>query len=195
MSYELIVKKIAQLAKAEKITKTVLGELSREILAYVIEEKDVRPINELLGNRKGEFVLTPINWRIACKYFEHFLPFTSNFDEIRDCINKGGVRTALVFKKLSPKKWDAKVEEINAWLADDSNDIWEWSNSIGFEEKPVDYAGRITKNVQAAQEKGGLDAIAVMQAVLAAGINPEVLMNAIAEAMPQAEDMEEAVAA
>lgn len=184
MSYEILSKKIGQLAKAEKVTKQLLGELSREVLLFVLETKDVRPVNELLGNRQGQFVLSPMNWRIACKYFLHFLPFTSNFDEVKDCINKGGARDPLVFKKLSPKKVESKTEEIHAWLAVEENDIWVWSNSIAFEEKPVDYAGRITKNVMAAQEKGGLDAIAIMQAVVNAGIDVDVLMRAIAEVEP-----------
>lgn len=185
MSYENIVSKIDQLAKAEKVTKKVLGELSREILLYVIEKRDVRPVNDLLGNRKGEFILTPVNWRIACKYFLHFLPFTSNYDEIKDCINKGGARIALTFKKISPRKVEALTDEVYAWLADENNDIWVWSNSIAFEDKPVNYAGRITNNVKQAQEKGGLDAIAIMQAVMEAGIDADVLMKAIAEAMPK----------
>lgn len=190
MSYESLVKKIQKLAKAETMSKALLGELSRELLADIIETKDVRAINMLLGDNKGKgFVLSPVNWRFACKYFLHFLPFTSNYDEVKDCINKGGNRSALVFKKLSPKKWEAKLEEIQAWLADENNDIWVWSNSVQIEEKPVDYAARITKNVTAAQEKGGLDVIEIMQAVVNAGIDAEVLMRAIAEIMPQ--DMEE----
>lgn len=185
MSYENLVKKIQKLAKAETVSKALLGELSRELLADVIESKDVRAINMLLGDNKGKgFILSPVNWRFACKYFLHFLPFTSNYDEVKDCINKGGSRSALLFKKLSPKKWEAKLEEIQAWLADENNDIWVWSNSVQIEDKPVDYAGRITKNVAAAQEKGGLDAIAIMQAVVNAGIDVEVLMRAIAEVEP-----------
>lgn len=185
MNYENLVKKIQKLAKAENVSKALLGELSRELLANVIETKDVRAINMLLGDNKGKgFILSPVNWRFACKYFLHFLPFTSNYDEIKDCINKGGNRSALVFKKISPKKWDKKVEEIQAWLADEQNDIWVWSNSVEIDDPKVNYAGRITKNVKAAQEKGGLDAIAIMQAVVDAGIDVEVLMRAIAEVEP-----------
>lgn len=185
MSYEVLVKKIQKLAKAETMSKALLGELSRELLADVIQTKDVRAINMLLGDNKGKgFVLSPVNWRFACKYFLHFLPFTSNYDEVKDCINKGGNRSALVFKKISPKKWDKKVEEIQAWLADEQNDLWIWSNSVEIDDPKVNYAGRITKNVKAAQEKGGLDAIAIMQAVVNAGIDVEVLMRAIAEVEP-----------
>src|SRR5690554_4733092 len=122
MTIELIDKKIGQLKKSETITKQLLSELSREILVFVIENKDVRPVNHLLGDKDG-YALSPVNWRFACKYFLHFLPFSSNYDEVKDCINKGGNRSALVFKKISPKKWDKKVEEIQAWLADEQNDI------------------------------------------------------------------------
>lgn len=189
MSYEILVKKIQKLAKAENVSKALLGELSRELLADVIATKDVRAINMLLGDNKGKgFILSPVNWRFACKYFLHFLPFTSNYDEVKDCINKGGNRSALVFKKISPKKWDKKVEEIQAWLADEQNDIWVWSNSVEIDDPKVNYAGRITKNVKAAQEKGGLDAIAIMQAVVDAGIDVEVLMRAIEEVVPSLDE-------
>lgn len=193
MSYELIVKKIDKLGKAETITKQLLGELSREILSYVIETKDVRPVNNLLSDNKGKgYILTPVNWRFACKYFMHYLPFTSNYDEVKECINNGGTRSPLMFKKLSPRSFETKAAIIAEWLDNPENDIWEWSSSIKIEDKPVDWFGKITKTVANASEKGGLNAIDIMEAVMNAGIDSDVLMKAIAEAMAKPVDVKEA---
>lgn len=187
MTIELIDKKIGQLKKSETITKQLLSELSREILVFVIENKDVRPVNHLLGDKDG-YALSPVNWRFACKYFLHFLPFSSNYDEVKDCINNGGNRSPLRFKKISPRSFDAKAEQIAIWLADDKNDIWEWSNSINLEEKPVDWFKRLTGAVEKASDKGGLSAVDIMAAVMAAGIDADVLIKAIGEALPKEED-------
>lgn len=187
MTIELIDKKIGQLKKSETITKQLLSELSREILVFVIENRDVRPVNHLLGDKDG-YALSPVNWRFACKYFLHFLPFSSNFDEVKDCINNGGNRSPLRFKKISPRSFEAKCEQIAIWLADDKNDIWVWSNSINLEEKPVDWFKRLTGAVEKASDKGGLSAVDIMAAVMAAGIDAEILIKAISEALPKEED-------
>ena len=62
---------INQLSKAEKITKTNLSVLSRELLAHSIEHKDASLVNKMLG---GD-VLSPANLRIARLYFAEFMPF------------------------------------------------------------------------------------------------------------------------
>ena len=62
---------INQLSKAEKITKTNLSVLSRELLAHSIEHKDASLVNKMLG---GD-VLSPANLRIARLYIAEFMPF------------------------------------------------------------------------------------------------------------------------
>lgn len=188
MNYDQLVVSIAKLKAAEKITKQVMSELSRDILAYVMEERDVRPVNLLLSKADGQWALSPVNWRFACKYFHHFLPFTSNYDEVKDCINNGGERTALFFKKLSPKKLVGKAEEIAIWLADENNDIWKWSNSVAIDPPATNWLNRITDTVTKASDKGGLSAIDIMAAVMAAGIDADVLIKAISEAMLDEEE-------
>ena len=193
MNFTTLMQAIAELAQAEKVTKAKLSELSRELLAYMLESADVRPINALLGKQEdGSFTLTAVNWRVACQYFHHFLPFTSNYNDIRDCVINGGMRTELVFGKKDKKRFDTKVELISDWLDDADNDIWSWSDSVKVEAKPTDYAGRITKAVEAGmnEDKGGLSAAEVMAAIVRAGVSLDDMMNAIG----QVEEADNAIA-
>ena len=158
ITYESLMETIGQVAAAERITKEGLRTLSRDILAYVIDEnsEDVRPVNALLGmDGDGKFILTPINWRIAVQYFHHFIAFTSNYDEVKEFAVKGkGKRVPLVFNKKAKKRWDKSVADIAAWLEDPSNDIWVWSNNAEMDAKPVDYAKKIQSAITAAMDEG-----------------------------------------
>lgn len=170
ITHESLIERIARVAQAERVTKHELGLLSREMLAYVLETEDVRAINALLGKGEdGKFVLTPINWRIAVQYFNHFVPFTSNYEEeVKPYAVKGkGVRTELVFKKKSKKRWDKCVQEIANWLEAESNDIWVWSDNAEMDAQPVDYAKKIQSAVKAAMadDKGAMSMVDVVSAI------------------------------
>ncbi len=150
-SYEQIIESIAVLADAERITKKVYGELSRDLLEYVIATEDVRPINALLGvGEDGKFILTAANWRIGCMYFHEFVPFTSNFKDIADKgINEGRRDSTqpLVFAKKSKKKWTKCFDAVAKWLADEDNNIWTWQADNLTVAKPKDFAGDIQKSI------------------------------------------------
>lgn len=169
-TYENLMDTIAQVAAAERITKAGLSTLSRDILNYVVDEEDIRPVNALLGQGEdGKFVLTPINWRIAVQYFAHYIAFTSNYEnEVKEYAVKGkGKRVPLVFKNKSKKRWDKCVADINAWLEDANNDIWVWSNNAEMDAKPVDYAKKIQSAITSAldEDKGGMTLAEVMSAI------------------------------
>lgn len=155
-TYETLMATIAQVAAAERITKQGLSDLSRDILSYVVDNEDVRPVNALLGKGDDDkYVLTPINWRIAVQYFHHFIAFTSNYDDVKEYAIKGkGKRTALVFNKKAKKRWDKGVASINAWLSDPANDLWVWSNNAEMDAAPVDYAKQIQSAVKKAMDEG-----------------------------------------
>lgn len=180
-SFEQLQNAIIELAAAERITKRVLGELSRDLLEYLVESEDVRPINNLLGKGEdGKFILTPVNWRIACLYFHHFVPFTSNFEEIKEKgIHTGKREDGLVFSKKSKKKWDKCLKSIEKWLATDGT-IWSWQAENVETKKVVNYAGNITKAVEKAlkgdDDNEPLTISQIMDAVIAAGVKPEMLM-------------------
>lgn len=158
ITYENLMESIGTLAAAERITKAKLRDLSRDMLAYLIQEDnaDVRPINALLGKDEGgDFILTPINWRIAVQYFNHFVAFASNYDDVKEYAVKGkGQRTPLVFTKKSKKRWDKGVQLINEWLEDEGNDIWVWSNNAEMDAKPIDYAKQVQSAVKKAMDEG-----------------------------------------
>lgn len=170
ISYETLMTAIAEVSQAERITKAKLSSLSRDLLAYVLETEDVRPVNALLGrNEDGTYVLTPINWRIAVQYFHHFIAFTSNYEEeVKEYAIKGkGQRTALVFTKKSKKRWDNAAKAIEEWLSDESNDLWVWSDNAVMDAKPVDYAKKIQQAISSAldEEKGNMSLTDVMAAI------------------------------
>lgn len=195
-TFEQLMEAISAVKAAEKVTKESLSSLSRDLLSYMLESNDVRPVNRLLGKDGEQWILTPINWRIAVQYFHHFLPWTSNYaDEVKDYAVKGkGSRVALRFKSKTKnqKSFDKKMGEIHAWLEIEANDIWVWSNNATIEAKPVDYAKNITNAVHKALDKGGMSTLEVMKAVLAAEeISPDALMKAIEIALAEQPAVEE----
>lgn len=185
-SFDILMASIGELAQAERITKRVFGELSRDLLEYAMESEDVRPINALLGvGEDGKFILTAANWRIGCLYFHNFLPFTSNFKDVAELgINKGR-RTAehpLHFAKKSKKKWADRDAAIAAWLADEANNIWTWQADNVNMTKPKDYAGDIQKAITKAlvgdDDNDPLSVAQVLDAVLdVEGINAAALFD------------------
>ena len=136
---------------SEKITKAKLSVLSRDLLAYVYDTNDVAMVTRLLK------VLTPVNKRVACLYFPTFLGWSFNDKE-------------LTFgKKLKSKVFDKKLEATTAWLEDEANDIWLWSdNEIELKAKPKDYANKLTQLVTKAllDEEEGISAKDVLYAIL-----------------------------
>jgi len=156
ISYEALMTAIGEVAQAERITKSKLSTLSRELLTYTSESEDIRPINALMGlSDDGNFVLTPMNWRTAAQYFNYFLPFSSNFDDVKDYVTKGkGNREALVFGKKQKRKFDAKMELINEFLSDENNDIWVWSDNLKVEGAPKDWRVELQKVLANATGQG-----------------------------------------
>lgn len=196
ISYETLCSEIKAIAKAERITKTKLGAISRTLLQYLIEEEDVRPVNMLLGkDERDNFLLTPVNWRIAVQYFAHFLPFTSNYEkEVKQAAIKGGERVPLVFLKKNKRKWDDQVAQINAWLADEGNDLWVWSNNAEIEAKPVDYRKQITNAVKKALDegKGGMSLVDVFESIMEADVDMAEMFVTLQGMNEDAQEQQEA---
>lgn len=161
---------ISTLAKAEKVTKKVLGELSREMLDYIVTDEswDSDAINRLLE------VLTPMNKRTAVLYFAHFTPFVVDEHGVF-----GGMPKS---KKAKAKaKLDASVACTEFLVNEDAN-IWTWAaEHVKVEQKEVDWAKRVTSAVTSAmsEDKGGLSLPEVMEAVLSAGVSLEDITNAM----------------
>lgn len=166
--------KIEALGNAERITKKVLGELSRELIDYVFVSKsnDIDAVNRTLN------ACTPVNRKVAVMFFAAFLPFQWIEEEGR-------------FAGLKKKQIDKKLPLCIDFLASDKT-IWDWAEeNVKVEQKEIDYLGKITKAVEKAlkAEKGAQE---VFQAVLAGGLNIDNMMALLEAAAQQVqEEMEE----
>jgi len=188
-TFEQIEASITVLANAEVITNKILGELSRSVLLYMLDNNDdVRPVNRLLGtDENGKFLLTPMNWRLACQYFYKFVPFKSNWNETQAFIvSAKGKREALVFSKKDKKVFDTKAIAIYTWLALETNDIWTFSDTVEVKAKDIDYSKRITSAVESAIDKGGLSISDVMLAMLSSDM---LTADMVIEAMGEIEEI------
>lgn len=174
---------IGELKKAERITKLNLSILSRELLIHSIEHKDASLVNKVMS---GD-VLSPANLRIARLYFAEFMPFAQ---VLVDRIEGGkAVKQLAGFKNFSERRSATMMEKVEAWLADDKNDIWAWQqDNVQMEKKPADYASKLTKLVEKALSDAdeGLDALAILDAVIAGGVDPVAMADMLARAQDKA---------
>lgn len=158
MDIKALETKIIELTAAERITKKLLGELSRDLLELYLGSGDVSLINSLLGKDQetGKYRLTPMNRRIAGYYFNQFIPHASNYDVWVENMEKVTLEFASKSKRKI-KRFEGKEEHsIDAWLADESNTIWNWSadNVETKNNADVDYAQLVAKAFQKALDAG-----------------------------------------
>lgn len=171
-----ILGRIEALAASERITKAELGAVSREILTYITLNggNDIGTVNRLIG------VLTPMNKRTACLFFDNFLPFT--FDE-----DKGNFGN----KVKGDKRITEYVDKAQVFMADDDNNIWTWADdNLKLEVKPKDYAKKLTNLVHRAlnDDKGEeIDQAEVINAVLSGGLTVGAIMVALEAISAEAE--------
>lgn len=125
---------ITAIAAAEKITRASLGEISRELLMYVPDTKDIDLVNRLL------IVLTPMNKATAVLYFKHFLPW--EFEE--DNAKFGSMMQG-------DKKIKRRIDMISEFLSDTDNNIWTWADvNVNIERIKPDLGLSITEAVNKA---------------------------------------------
>lgn len=168
--------KIEQVAGAERITKQILAELSREVLDYVVlDSQDSQVVNRLLS------ALTPINKKAATLFFQAFLAFNFNADDG-------------AFGKKDKKDWDKKLEKVNEFLADPLNTLWTWADrNIELAPVPMDFAklnaamGSLIKKA----DKAKLGHNNVVRALLANGITTDDILEVL-KAMADEQPKEQA---
>lgn len=177
---ESLIASINIIRESERISKAELSKFSREAIAFVIETKDVRPVNMLLGvDETGKAVLSPANRRIANRFMKEFIPFSV----------EGDVDTQIIFGKLKAKQFDKYADKVNAFLEDKNNDIWSWQkDNIQMEPKPVDYVSKLTKATEKALKDGNVSAVDALKAVMAGGISVDDLLALTGELAAQAQD-------
>lgn len=147
----------------ERTTKANLTLLSRALLQYVPNTKDIGMVNRLIGG------LTPMNKKTAILFFKAFLPWT--FDEgtgMFGAMNKG------------EKSFIAKLTAITAFLEVGENDIWTWAETnVKVEKKPVDYAARIANLIgkAIADEENGLTQEQLIRAIINGGVSVSAIIE------------------
>lgn len=178
LTFEGLSERLSAIKSSEAITKRELGTLSRELLSFVIETGDVRIVNTLLGRGEdGKLTLTVVNRKAAGLFFQHFLPFSVDTDS-----------DVVQFVKKKGKIFDKAVEEIEKFLSNEENNLWSWvDTNVKMEQKAVDYAGKITKDIKKAlSSEDGLTGAEVMAAVMEGGITTSDLL-ALVDAMMKEE--------
>lgn len=156
-------KELVRLADSEKITKTVLRDLSRSVLEAHHATENVVYVNQLLA------VLTPVNRKVAVLYFKAFSGF------------KYSEETKMFDKKVKPK-YDAKDKASTEFLADPHNNIWTWADRHVKHEidEPVSLITVVEKQVckwvaRAAKDK--IKEIDLLKAFFAGGVHPSTILE------------------
>lgn len=148
---------------AEKITRSALLALSRDVWAAFHQTEDVSYINRILE------VLTPINKKVAIEFFKEYSGF--KYDE------KAGM-----FGKKDKKHYDEKKANAIAWLEDPLNNIWTWAErNIEIEKKEFD-AERLKKQAESLLKKAennGFKKADVFKALMASGVTEDDLIQFI----------------
>ena len=156
---------IARLQDAEKVTKAILSDLSRQLLSVVHDDTnpDVGPINRVLD------VLTPVNRKTAVLFFMHFSGHVYSEKDKH-------------FGKRDKALYAKKAEAAMAFLEDPHNNIWSWADrNVEVEVKPFTLL-KVTKFVESALKKAeaaGFKQSDVVSAMLAGGLAVEALMAVI----------------
>lgn len=159
--------KIKTLSKAEAVTKAVLGELSRDLLQYVLidQSHDVDAIHRCFE------VLTPVNRKVAELFFQAFIPHKFDKDAKR-------------FGKLDAKKKEQLLVDVAAKLSNPDFNIWSWAaDNIEVDKKPTDFIGNIKKAITAGLTKGELSQHEIIKAALEAGLDLSALVTIMQSAV------------
>lgn len=158
---------LVQLKDAEKITRVVLRDLSRDLLAALHGKDgllygDIQYVNQVLP------VLTPVNKEAFILFMKHFTGF--HYDD--------GLG---VFTKKSKKRAEEAQQNAVAFLEDPNQNIWTWATRhIKMEAKPFT-ADKVTEFIIKATKKLQGDQVAVLRAVMAGGITPAALATILQE--------------
>lgn len=137
---------IERVIGAEKVTKKDMIEISRGGLLYVWETCDIGHINRLItafaGVRKTECIA----------FFTHFLPHDVEKDKAGNFVRFGKLHR-------SEKKIKRKQELVAEFLADETNNIWTWSDNNLELKKAIDTAKALDtaleRAVKGVPEKNG----------------------------------------
>lgn len=174
-----IATRIDAIKASEAVTKLELGIVSRELLMYVPDSKDIGAVNRLIE------VLTPKNKEMAVIFFKNFLPW--NYDDTANMF------VGMVSGETKRKR---KFDAITKFIKDENNNIWTWAKiNIAPMERAKNYAGRIQSVISAAlnDDKNPLSEMEVFSAITTA-MPLDVIMALIEAALEVKKEEEKAAA-
>lgn len=156
---------IKELAKAEKITKAVLLDISRSVLEAFHATQDVYYLNEIVK------VLTPVNRKVAILYFKEFSGFMFNEEE-------------QIFTKKNKKDYDAVQVKAMEFLDDPLNNIWSWAQrNVEIEAKEFTLE-RMKKQFESTLKKAAdnqYTQLQVIETMMEAGLQMDTLIALMAK--------------
>lgn len=156
------------IAQSENVTKRELKALSRTLLAAIHGTEDATLYGDIQFINRLLTVLTPVNRKVAVKFFEHFTGF--HYSE-----------QLLTFTKKSKKRGVQAQDDAREFLADPNNNIWSWAERhIDVEVKPFT-ALKVTKFIEGAIKKLDNNQAEVLKAVLAGGITLDTIIAVMQE--------------
>ena len=168
-------KNLKALQKAEKITKDLLRDMSRDVLNAVHVTQDSGVINKLIA------VLTPVNRKVAILFYKEFSGFNWDDEEVS-------------FGKKNKKKYeDIKAKALLA-LTNPHFNIWTWAErNVDIEKKPLKLAD-ITKFVEKTLKRANEEGIAqadVIKAIIDGGLELDALMALMDAAVQEEQEQPE----
>lgn len=153
---------LATIANAEKITRTTLAEMSRDLLEYVPDTDDIDVVNRLLG------VLTPMNKQTMILYLRHFLPWEAEND-------KDGTFQRFGKRMKGERKVKARLDLIKKWLKKPENNVWTWAETNVDLKKKKDLPAAVERAIHQALNGAGKKG----QSGYTPPVSHDVLFNAI----------------
>lgn len=158
-------KALKKLAGAEKITKEVLRDMSRDVLRAHHATEDIIFINELIP------VLSPKNRSITILFFKEFSGFMWDKETQR-------------FVKKSKKNYDNAHAAAMAFLEDPHKNLWTWAEKELKEDalkvKPslVEGVEKYVHNLLPKAKKAGVSEADILAAVFRAGVSTKAVVAA-----------------
>lgn len=150
--------RITELGNHERMTKELLGSLSRDLLVQFKEDNSVALINMLLGcDEEGRYILTPMNWRRSVEYFYSFIPHASNWSDLREgIVNASPAREPMVFGKRAKNRVKKIGNSLEEFLLTDQT-IWEWTPAAGKAAVKAPSIGKLAKLIGKVMEEAEAD--------------------------------------
>jgi hypothetical protein len=163
-------KQVKALAKAEKLTRETLRDMSRDLLSMVQATEDITYVNRVVA------VLTPMNQKTAVLFFREYSGFKYNEEE-------------KVFGKKEKKHEEITAKALAA-LDDPHFNMWTWAEkNLDVAKKPFKLED-ITKFAERAVKKAaeeGIDQAAVLDAFFKGGFTPEAIVAVMSKMTEVAE--------